>query len=322
MQLQEERTNKKHHRHHILSLTSAVIAIAAISFAGIAFAEAEDTPKKVSRIDGDDLKNNPTAAKILKNIEIAKQRIEQLKEVQKEKTEYQKHIEEQRRLAKAHLEKDLESMNKQYEEFTPRSAFGKFVSSQDSKYHNIYWNQFDYMDSKVKVATQARNKILQNGGSYAQAQSEFNKYASMSRVELINVIQDANIQNRFSDKHTQTYFDANGKLPRFEDDSMAPTCYGCEKYETLKQAVLEDKPEKVRQLTNSFAINKAPVDTPKAQPNDNQDKTTKNTETSNLKTQLTNLKHKFMGEKNLEEQKETIKEMNSIIQKMQKQARR
>ena len=49
----------------------------------------------------------------------------------------------------------------------------------------------------------------------------------MPRVEMINVIEGLNVKYGFADQNIQDNFDANGKLPRFENDDNAP-CYGCE----------------------------------------------------------------------------------------------
>jgi hypothetical protein len=74
----------------------------------------------------------------------------------------------------------------------------------------------------------------------AQAREEFNKYAAMSRSEMINYVMEFNIKYGFTDEELQSYFDENGKLPRFENDGDA-SCYGCDKYEKIKEQILADK---------------------------------------------------------------------------------
>ncbi len=190
-------------------------------------------------ITGDEIKNNPQAQKILKNIEIAKQRMEQMQQKQKQLAEQQKIIEEQRKIAKAQLEKDLERMNKEYEDFTPRNAFSKFVSRINESHHAIYWDQFDYMNEKIKIATLAKKAILENGGSYVEARAEFIKYASMSRESMIQFVSEINIKHGFTDETLQSYFDKDGKLPRYENDEVV-VCYACDKYEKIKEKILAD----------------------------------------------------------------------------------
>lgn len=203
-----------------------------------AFAQSEsgNADSDFTIITGEQLKENPTAIQILKNIEIAKQRLAEMQDKQNQLTEHQKFIEEQRRIAKAQLEKDLASMNKNNESFTPRNSFSTFLSGINATHHDFYWNQFDYMNERIKIATEARQQVIRNGGSFAEAQAEFVRYASMPRSEMISFVSNLNIRYGFSDSEMQSYFDAAGKLPRFDDETLV--CYACEKYEAIKEEML------------------------------------------------------------------------------------
>lgn len=209
-----------------------------------AWAEASTDEKKSYQSTtavGDEIKNNPTAQKILKNIEIAKQRMEQMQQKQKQLTEQQKLVEEQRKIAKEKLEKDLARMNKDYEDFIPKNAYFRFLSNNvNATHYGIFWDQFNYMNERMIIASHAKKAILDNGGTYAEARAEFNKYASMSRVDMIKYVQEINIKYGFTDEYLQSYFDKNGKLPRYDNDEIAP-CYGCEKYEKIKDEILAEK---------------------------------------------------------------------------------
>jgi hypothetical protein len=209
-----------------------------------AWAEESSDSKKsynFTTIAGDEIKNNPLAQKILKNIEIAKQRMEQMQQKQKQLTEQQKIIEEQRKIAKESLEKDLARMNKDYEDFTPKNSYARFLSNSiDATHHDIFWDQFNSMNEKVKIASLAKKAVLDNGGTMAEAREEFNKYAAMSRVDMIKYVMELNIKYGFTEKELQSYFDENGKLPRYENDGDA-SCYGCDKYEKIKEQILAEK---------------------------------------------------------------------------------
>lgn len=209
-----------------------------------AWAETPTDEKKSfnsTTVVGDEIKNNPTAQKILKNIEIAKQRMEQMQQKQKQLTEQQKLVEEQRKIAKEKLEKDLARMNKDYEDFIPKNAYFRFLSNNvNATHYDIFWDQFNYMNERITIASHAKKAILDNGGTYAEARLEFNKYASMSRVDMVKFVQEINIKYGFTDEELQSYFDKNGKLPRYDDDEIAP-CYGCAKYEKIKDEILEEK---------------------------------------------------------------------------------
>lgn len=138
-----------------------------------------------SVLTGNDLLNDPTAIKILQNIEISKQRIAELKNPQVVMTEHQKFIEEQRMISQAKLQEQLDRMNKNHEDFLPRAAFAKFVAKQPAYLHDFYWSLFDYMEQKVINAREARDAILENGGSYYDAQQTFISLAQMPKAERI-----------------------------------------------------------------------------------------------------------------------------------------
>ena len=207
-----------------------------------AFAQSEQAKDdyEFTTVTGEELKKNPTAIKILQNIEIAKKRLAEMQNPEKQKTEHEKFIEEQRRIAKAQLEKDLARMNKDYEDFTPKNAYARFVTGINATHHTIFWDQFNYMDEKIKIAKQAKKAVLDGGGTYTQAQVEFVKYASMSRENMIKFVVELNIKYGFTDENLQSYFDEEGKLPRYENDEDVP-CYACEKYEKIKEEILEER---------------------------------------------------------------------------------
>lgn len=189
-------------------------------------------------IDGKDIQNNPTAKKILEKIELSKKILAQMKEKKSLITEQQKIVEEQRKQAKEKLEQDLVRMNKDYETFTPRNAHAAFLNNVNSTYHGIYWDQFNYMDEKIKLAKIAKKQVLEKGGTITEAFDAYYKFASMSRKEMIKLNQELNIKYGFTDHELQAHFDKNGKLPRYEKDSSP--CFSCEKYESVAQKIIAD----------------------------------------------------------------------------------
>ncbi|HWP78538.1 MAG TPA: hypothetical protein VNL34_02670 [Candidatus Nitrosotenuis sp.] len=215
------------------------VFLIAVAFSPQVFAQTVElkTNSGFTVVTGDDIKKNPAAMKILERIEQSKKILEELQNGQKQKTEHEKFIDEQRRIAKETLEKELASFNKKYEDYTPRNAFARFVAGVNSTHSAFFWDQFDYMNEKIKLANQAKEAILQSGGTYQEARAAYIKYATMPRVEMIKLIMELNIKHQFTDAEMQAYFDANGKLPRYEDDDVF-VCYGCEKYEKIKAEML------------------------------------------------------------------------------------
>lgn len=143
---------------------------------------------------GEDLLNDPMTAKILENIEISKKRIAELQNPQVQLTEQQKFIEQQRQISNAKLQEELDRMYKRHEDFTPRAAFAKFVEKKPAMYHDFYWELFEYMEQKVIVARQARDQILENGGSRQQAQNVFVTLAKIPKAERLQLVNELNVK--------------------------------------------------------------------------------------------------------------------------------
>jgi len=253
-------------------LVSIVVLFIVPSNTGLAFADS-DTEITVKVADH---LNNPFAIKIITEMEAQKLRYKQQQEQQ---TIQRDPLEEQRKLASSSLQKDLESMEKQYEYYTPQNAFARFVSSLDPTYQPIYWDQFQYMSAKVNLAKAARDSVLESGGSFYEAQQEYFKYASMPRVEMINLIEDLNVKYGFAEQNIQDNFDANGKLPRFENDDDAP-CYGCED----------------QNIPSSFDDTKNKI--------------------VSLKNRLSDLREEFLDEDRFGQKKLLVNSMNEIVQEL------
>jgi len=254
-----------------------------------------ETNTEFTKSDSNDIKNNPIAKNILKNIEIARKDYANTIQKEKEKDEHQKFIDTQRKAAQASLEEELSRMNTTYEEFTSRNAFAKYVSGISSTHQGIYWDQFEYFNSKISLANDARDTVLENGGTYFDAMKEYSTYAKMPKIEMLNVIKDLNVKHSFTDKETQSYFDANGKLPRFEDDNNSP-CYGCEasisKIKTNNDEIIPITIEKTKPIVQSEQI-------------------------TSLKNKLSSLQKDFVNSKDIIKQKITAYEMNNVVKQIQ-----
>ena len=267
----------------VLVIVAGLLIIPATNGGQEAFAESD----KVSTIlVSDTLKKNPLAMKIIAEMEAQKLRYKQLSEEKLPEvplTKKQIEIEENRKISEEILKEDLKSMEKKYIDFTPKNAFEKFVSKLNSTYHGIFWDQFDYLNAKVQLALAAKNQVLENGGSFYEAQQEYFKYASMPRLEMISYIQELNIKYGFADSNIQSNFDANGKLPRFEEDKDAP-CYGCE--------------NQVTTISNNIEID------PKA-------------EIKILQEQLSDLRQEFLNSNDIEKKKFLVNSLNDTVKKIQ-----
>ncbi len=278
----------------VLLLIAGILILPTLSDEHLAFAESnDDSTIKVS----DKLKNNPLAMQIIAEMEAQKLRYKELSEDSTPKvlpTREQILIEENRKIAEEMLQNDLESMNKKYLDFTPKNAYAKFVAKLNATHHGIFWDQFDYLNAKVELAIAAKNNVLENGGSFYDAQREYFKYASMPRLEMISYIQELNVKYGFANEGIQSYFDPNGKLPRFEEDEDAP-CYGCGNVESVDGSNTSD---------NTSTVSKNLEIDPKS-------------EIKFLQDQLSDLRQEFLKSDNLEEKKSLVDSLNDTVKKIQ-----
>jgi len=267
----------------VLVIVVGLLIIPATNGGQEAFAESD----KVSTIlVSDTLKKNPLAMKIIAEMEAQKLRYKQLSEEKLPEvplTKKQIEIEENRKISEEILKEDLKSMEKKYLDFTPKNAFEKFISKLNSTYHGIFWDQFDYLNAKVQLAMAAKNSVLEKGGSFYEAQQEYFKYASMPRLEMISYIQELNIKYGFADSQIQSNFDANGKLPRFEEDKYAP-CYGCENQITIISSNIGNDPK---------------------------------AEIKILQEKLSDLRQEFLNSNDIEEKKFLVNSLNDTVKKIQ-----
>ena len=211
----------------VITAIVTVLTLFATSFV-VSDAFGQEQVSEFTVIEGDEIKNNPVAQQILQKIEESKRIMAELLAGKPVLTEQQKLVEEQRRIVKERLDADLKRMDKDYESYTPRNSFAKFVSSVDPSFHALYWDQFNYMDEKIKIARIAKQLALADGATYEEAQAEYIKYASLTRVEMVNLVQDLNVKHGFADPRVQNIFDEYGKLVRYETDKDEAVCYGCE----------------------------------------------------------------------------------------------
>ena len=279
-----------------LIVLAGLFSVPSINSSFVAFGDTNSSP---TVLVSDKLKNDPVAMKIIAEMEAQKLRYKQIQEgksVTIPLTKEQIEVEKNRKISNDLLQEDLKSMNKKYDDFTPKNAFEKFVSKLNETYHGIFRDQFDYMHAKVELAMAARNVVLENGGSYYEAQREYYKYASMPRLEMISYIQELNLKYGFANETIQENFDANGKLPRFEDDNDAP-CYGCESTRTTKAV------DSTTKKSSKVTVVNAKIDP--------------NSEIKYLQDQLSKTREKFLKSSDFEEKKSLINSLNETVKKIQ-----
>jgi hypothetical protein len=165
-------------------------------------------------VSGNATSQDPVAAKILKNIEIAK-KLQAVQDAKVKQVQEEKRFEEsQRAVANQQLQVDLQNWFLQFSPFTPRNAYTVFVSQVNQTVQSIFWGQFNFTEQKTNEGLSAMNHTLQNGGSREDARNTFIQNASSHRSEIVQINRDLNIKYGHADKDVQDKFDKYGNIPR------------------------------------------------------------------------------------------------------------
>jgi len=155
----------------------------------------DEIPYEFTVIERKDILNDPMAKRILENIEIAKKKLAEMQDIKPILTEHQKFVEEQRRMVQEQLQKELDRINKKYENYTPRAAFAKYVAKQPDYLHGFYWELFNYLEQKVMYAKEQKQIILASGGSRHDARQAFIQYATFPKAEAFAVVEEARVKH-------------------------------------------------------------------------------------------------------------------------------
>ena len=160
------------------------------------------------------IKKNPAAMEILKKIEMSKKILAEMQQTKKIQEQKSLILQEAKKTTQAKLSSDLERMNKDYQPYTPKNAFERFVADKPAQIQSIYWAMFNYQQDKVKSAQDARSKVLSSGGTSEQAWKAYQTESAIKRIKMIELTKDYNVKYAGASAATQLSFDKNGKLPR------------------------------------------------------------------------------------------------------------
>jgi len=183
-----------------------------------------------------DLVNNPVAQDILRKIEQTKQWIEDIEKRNYEELEKQKELEETRKQALKKLNQDLAAWERLWEYYSPKNSFGRFVEKiPHPQVKEVFWDQFEFKEQKVKAGRDAMKKVFANGGSLQQARQAYLNAAETKRIELIEANAQFNVRRHLAYYEEQMLFDRQGhfinntttgeKLRKFYEDFRTNPAY-------------------------------------------------------------------------------------------------
>ena len=160
-----------------------------------------------------DLANNPVAQDILKKIEQTKRWIAELEERNYEQLEKQKELDEKRLQALESLENDLKEWELLWEFYSPRNSFERFVDTVPNfQVKEVFWDQFEFKEQKVKAGRAALKEVISNGGSLEQARQAYLVAAETKRIELIEANSQFNVRHNLAYYNQQVLFDREGQI--------------------------------------------------------------------------------------------------------------
>ena len=173
--------------------------------------ESVDTSEQITL--SKDLENNPLAQEILQKIEQTKQWIAELEQRNYEKIEKHKELEDKRDQALKKLNQDLTEWKKLWEYYSPRNSFERFVDKiPNSQIQEVFWDQFEFKEQKVKAGRDALKQVISNGGSLRDAVQAFRTASETKRIELIEANSQFNVNRNLAYYSQQILFDREGKF--------------------------------------------------------------------------------------------------------------
>ena len=205
----------QYHAKQLLSAITIILTLISIPYAISSIHAQSSSGNDFVAVTEDNIKNNPTLAKILENIEKSRQDFAEIQQ----KTDQEKFIDEQRTVSKQILEQKLEQMFEDNKDFTSLAAFNNFLKTvSDDNTKDIFKGLFDYKQNKIDSAKSVMGDILRNGGSLQDARNAYHDALQIPRSDMIRLVNNLNIEAGFSNPTIQDHFDDDGKLPRYEDE--------------------------------------------------------------------------------------------------------
>ena len=208
-----DKGKKMNKRSQICVFAGVLAALIVVTNFGFAWADTGASNTNTI-LASDNIKNDPTAMKILQNIELFKQRYAAMQQKQQLVDQQNQLIEQQRKLAGEYLQADLASMNNGNNLATPKNAYAVFVSHVDNSAQNLFWEQFNFMQAKVQNGKDAMNRVLKNGGTMQEALQAYGNEAAIHKDQLISINKNLNVKYNLADGKVQSLFNKDGKLNR------------------------------------------------------------------------------------------------------------
>ena len=189
----------------------AVVCMISVSMIHTSYAQTLTNSAEAITLSDDSL-NDPIAQDILKKIDLTKKMIEELEQKEYEKNQAKDNLEKMRDVSIEHLNQDLDEWERLWEKHSSKNSFERFVNTKPSYVQGIFWDQFEFKEQKVKAGRIAMNQVLTSGGTIQDAKNAYVDAASTSKIELIEMNAQFNVNHNLADYEEQQVFNSTGQL--------------------------------------------------------------------------------------------------------------
>ena len=111
------------------------------------------------------------------------------------------------------LNQDLKEWESLWEYYSPRNSYERFVDKiPDSQVQEVFWDQFEFKEQKVKAGREAFKQVIGDGGSRRDALQAYLVAAETKRIELIEANSQFNVQHNLAYYNQQVLFDRQGQF--------------------------------------------------------------------------------------------------------------
>ena len=111
-----------------------------------------------------------------------------------------------------HLNQDLDEWERLWEKHSSKNSFERFANTKPSYVQGIFWDQFEFKEQKVKAGRIAMNQVLTSGGTIQDAKNAYVGAASTSKIELIEMNAQFNVNHNLANYEEQQVFNSTGQL--------------------------------------------------------------------------------------------------------------
>lgn len=189
-----------------------ILFLVGIGVFQISYAQTDVSTSEQSTLS-DDLMNNPVAQDILRKIEQTKKWIADLEQRNYENLEKQTELVAKRDQSLARLNQDLVDWEKLWGYYSPYNSFERFTDNiPDSQVQDVFWDQFEFKEQKVKAGRDAFKQTLKDGGSRRDALQSYFAAAETKRIELIEANSQFNVNHNLAFYSQQILFDKTGQF--------------------------------------------------------------------------------------------------------------